>query len=1598
MSLKAGTYVWFVRASADGCRSIDSTQAKFAANLICGTGEPSNVAPQPDQQFTDVTSITYAWNGAKGATGYDVLLSSDGGRSFGVEVSTTGEASTKVSAPAKGGKFVWFVRANFGPDCKPTISTQSVFSVVTSSTCPTAAPLQIQPANNATNVSTTVVFEWTAVTGASQYTVIATMNGETTALATTTGTIIKVPVTPGKISWKVRAEFLTRCPATESTSSFTFDTEQPVICSLSPAKTRLVAPANGASGVVSPVTFEWGAVSGATGYNLFALVDTGSLLESSKPQLLGSTPDTKFSAPVPEGTITWYVETLFGKCPSSISESFTFKSASATRCDNPATTLSAPVGNASVSSPVTFSWTPMKGAVNYQLFVAFNGSTTFSKVTDTQESSFSQRITPGTHSWFVATEYFGCRAIPSATATFTVVDTNCVTGTVTLRSPATTSTVTSPVTFDWSTLSGVEAYLFTVAVNGVTVVNEKVAAPPQTREISSGSVSWSITPLSGTCRIPPSSGTFTVQARDTCATNVAAAPQSPAGSRFEVSGTAASVDFRWNPAPNAIGYTVEVALPRQAFGEIGATKGNAATTLTRDLKPGIYSWRVVALFAGCTAIPSDPLTFEIVDVGERCSAATPALIFPAAGAQDVTSPTTFLWSSVPGAIAYRVYLNGGVLTNPDLDASRTSFTATLSPGPATWSVEAVFKSCSANRATDVGFSLQQATVCPSDKPELVFPGRDADNVSQLVDFSWKPISGASVYTLFTKGENGTATRAAETSLTSARAKMPSGERIEWYVIASVPGCTAVESDHSFFTTSADCSDRGPILQSPLSDSRDLGSPVSFSWTPVPNALEYNLWIGDRNDSTSIRLVTTTRATSASIALDAGAYVWFVESAVDKCPSVPSAVAFFTVAAAQGSDCNTPDQPSARAVGQVLSETAYIYRWSPVLNAQSYEVQESSTPDFASPATFPVNETEMKFVHVVSSPTTFYYRVRAISSCNDDRSQFSPVVEVDIVTKNTIDKKTLGTAEIGVEQVVIQTLFIPGSDPPVTFSATVDRPWMTVVPSSGLVPLEGITLNVTADPAFLGIGSNVGTVLISYGGAGKLGQVTNSGPTNVPVNVSLVTPVVPGGKGSPGPDSLIIPAVGHAQGANNSLFQSDVRVVNTSTQTMKYQLLFTPSRSDGTVTGRSTTIQIAPGGIAALDDILTSFFGTAASETATGALEIRPLTSSATSTSSRATGPTLASPTIASSRTYNLTANGTLGQFIPAIPFASFIGKNSDGTRALLSLQQIAESNAYRTNFGLVEGSGQPASGLLSVFDSANALVAEIPFNLLAGEHRQLDRLLAVNNISLEEGRIEVEVTSATGKVTAYASTIDNRTNDPLLVTPVLKSAITGTRYIVPGVAFIDGPARWRSDVRIFNAANTEQAATVTFFPQGNVAGAQSQEVMLKPGEVLALDNILVTMFGATSTIGGSLLVSTPQTSSLVATARTYAVTDAGTYGQFVPAVSANESTAMGGRALNILQVEQSINMRTNIGLVETTGRSAMAEVSLILPDSKFTPKVQIPLEANGFTQFNLASFNVGNAVYNARVSVKVISGSGRVAAYGSVIDNKTLDPTYVPAQ
>jgi len=197
-------------------------------------------------------------------------------------------------------------------------------------------------------------------------------------------------------------------------------------------------------------------------------------------------------------------------------------------------------------------------------------------------------------------------------------------------------------------------------------------------------------------------------------------------------------------------------------------------------------------------------------------------------------------------------------------------------------------------------------------------------------------------------------------------------------------------------------------------------------------------------------------------------------------------------------------------------------------------------------------------------------------------------------------------------------------------------------------------------------------------------------------------------------------------------------------------------------------------------------------------------------------------------------------------------------------------------------------------------------------------------------------------------------------------------------------------------------ATLNFYPFGSDTpqpGTGPVQLVLNPGQVRAIDDVLPSLWpGLTG--GGSVIATTPGPSSLVLTAQTFSLQpDGGTKGQFIPGVTHREAVGLGDRPLEILQLEQSDQYRSNVGFVEVTGKPVVIEVTAFEPDAKISVSTQIPLKANEYTQYArlLSSMGLGT-VYNGRVSVKVVSGEGRVYAYGSAVDNRTEDPTYVPAQ
>ena len=83
--------------------------------------------------------------------------------------------------------------------------------------------------------------------------------------------------------------------------------------------------------------------------------------------------------------------------------------------------------------------------------------------------------------------------------------------------------------------------------------------------------------------------------------------------------------------------------------------------------------------------------------------------------------------------------------------------------------------------------------------------------------------------------------------------------------------------------------------------------------------------------------------------------------------------------------------------------------------------------------------------------------------------------------------------------------------------------------------------------------------------------------------------------------------------------------------------------------------------------------------------------------------------------------------------------------------------------------------------------------------------------------------------------------------------------------------------------------------------------------------------------------------------------------------------------------------------VEVNGKPAKVELMIVPADGRVAAKLEFDLAPNEFRQFNSLLKSLGTT-YNARVTMRVVSGEGRITAYASVIDAVTQDPTCIEAQ
>jgi len=243
----------------------------------------------------------------------------------------------------------------------------------------------------------------------------------------------------------------------------------------------------------------------------------------------------------------------------------------------------------------------------------------------------------------------------------------------------------------------------------------------------------------------------------------------------------------------------------------------------------------------------------------------------------------------------------------------------------------------------------------------------------------------------------------------------------------------------------------------------------------------------------------------------------------------------------------------------------------------------------------------------------------------------------------------------------------------------------------------------------------------------------------------------------GAAEFYIPAAAHLRGAGSTFWQTDIMLQASSSggSCFVFELLET-GRDNSDPQTYEPAACLAQGTAALIEDILLEGFGF----TGTGALRV-----------------VAEDDAMITSRTYNVSDEGTFGQFVQAI--ADDQAFDGSHTVFLNGLRASADREAgFRSNIGFLNLGDDAVDLRVRLFDDAGDEWSTFIVELEPYGHDQVNRVYHRGDfppgLTAVFGFATVEITSGPGRFLAYASVVDNGTGDGTYIPGRLEGAATTT--------------------------------------------------------------------------------------------------------------------------------------------------------------------------------------------------------------------------------
>lgn len=461
-----------------------------------------------------------------------------------------------------------------------------------------------------------------------------------------------------------------------------------------------------------------------------------------------------------------------------------------------------------------------------------------------------------------------------------------------------------------------------------------------------------------------------------------------------------------------------------------------------------------------------------------------------------------------------------------------------------------------------------------------------------------------------------------------------------------------------------------------------------------------------------------------------------------------------------------------------------------------------------------------------------------------------------------------------------------------------------------------------------------------------------------ISVGAKTPALPPNE----PYRSLVSAAAQSNGAGGSVWRTELTLFNAGSEPATIEITFVPG-AGGQAQRRS--LFLSPRQSRTYANALLDIFGMSSGS---GALAIE------------ATSPTSSAALRVSSRTFNYGESGTYGQGIPDV--------TADNLERNLYITGIVSTADFRTNIGLVNRSSSDVTTTLTLLSEDGGTVGTATVTVPANNFQQSalsTYFPGVANRTYPVLSMQVNSNTA-GALSAYASVIDNRTQDPIYIQAGPQRTESSITIPVVGRSLGANNTFWRSDVTIFNPGTTVfgQSINLTYRPAG--ASAQSRTLRLGPRATAVVADIVREM-GFES--GNGLLEVSWNGAAPIVTSRTYTSTTSGaTFGQSIDRVEAFS------REQYVTGLRSDLSFRSNVGFVNPSNETVTVEANLLTAGGTQIGSATLTIGAKGLIQYSIGTlFSNVDAASLGSFTLQVRSGSP-VFAYGSIVDNASGDPVF----